>query len=414
MLERIGRLATDARCRAYAPTLAVVMILGWVATRPQTHREEEHLYVDFVAFYVGGRAIWEGDREGLYDFDAQRARQQRALHWHTDTLASPFLNPPFVALAFAPLAAFDYPVALALWWILCALATALALALLSRHLASSFAFHALCFWPLWASFAYAQNTSFSLLALTLFLLALRSGRDLWAGLALGAMVFKPHLAVGLGFVLLVSGRFRAAGGAVSVVAATAAFSFLALPEETLAFIRVVHGETQQLGLTDYPMWGEINALFAGRQLAGVDHPTVGLALGAAFCVAFLALLATWSRTERRRIEWRPGSPEWDRRFASVWVVALMTSIHLFEYDVALVLPAWALVLARRPLDDATRGATALTFLACTVGPFFQLAQLQALGHAFPVVAVALVAWSLHIARSATQREVLGDDTTGID
>ncbi len=406
-LERIGRLATDARCRAYAPTLAIVMVLGWVATRPQTHREEEHLYVDFVAFYVGGRAVWEGDRAGLYDFDAQRTRQQRALNWHTDTLASPFLNPPFVALAFAPLAAFDYPVALALWWVLCALAAALALALLSRHLARGFVFHALCFWPLWASFAYGQNTSFSLLALTLFLLALRSGRDGWAGIALGAMVFKPHLAVGFGLVLLVAGRWRAVASAASVVIAVAALSFLALPEETRAFLDVVRDESQQLAVTDYPAWGEINALFAGRQLAGMHHPKAGMPLGAVFCAVLLGLLAKGSR-----MDWRPGSAAWDRRFAGIWVVALMTSIHLFEYDVALVLPAWALVLAQRPIDDATRGVTVLAFLACTVGPFLQLAQLQSLGHALPIVVIALLGWSLHITMVAP--DVVGDAASGID
>lgn len=388
-MSRVATWLTPARVKAYAPTLAVVMAVGWAATRAQFHQEGQRLTTDFVAFHTAGRAALEGRPEDFYDLHAQQRAQQITLNAAVGVNA--FLNPPLVAALYAPLGALDYGVALGVWWLLSALCLAFALRLLARELRLKFSWVVvctLCFWPMLAAFAYGQNTALSLLILCAFLVRLRRGQDLAAGLLLGLLVYKPQLAIGAGLLLILARRFRAAGAALGVALAFALLNLALFPEASAAFATSIREGFAAVGSEAFPVWGEMSFMAAGRLLVP------GLA-GSILGVVFSVGAAGWLARGWLRAEWRPATREWDLSLAASWPVAILLAPHLFEYDLALVLPAWFLAASRlgsRP-EGAVLGWSATVFLFATVGLFLAAASVASWGFAVQLPVLALVGWS---------------------
>lgn len=391
-MNRLAMWLTPARVRAYAPTLAVVMALGWVATRTQFHQEGQRLTTDFVAFHTAGRAALERRSEDLYDLGAQERAQQATLGASVGVNA--FLNPPLVAALYAPLGALDYGVALGLWWLLSALCLALSLRLLARELDLKLwwvVVCTLCFWPTLAAFAYGQNTALSLLLLCAFLVKLRRGEDVTAGLLLGLLVYKPQLAVGAGLLLLFARRFRTAGTALGVALAFAVLNLVIYPDASAAFAASIMEGFTAMGSQAFPVWGEMSFMAAGRLLV---PGRAGSVLGVVFSVGAALALARWWRA----VEWKPGTAEWDLAIAASWPLAILLAPHLFEYDLTLVLPAWFLAASRlgpRP-EGPVLGWSAMVFLFATAGLFLSAASVTSLGFAIQGPALAIVGWSLAV------------------
>lgn len=391
-LAAFGRWLTPARVKAYGITLALVMVVGWGASRTLYHAPGQRLTTDFAAFYTAGQVAGESGfaptAAQLYDLDAQRTRQREVLRAPVGVNA--FLNPPLVAYAFAPLSVLDYPAALGLWVACCTAAFALALLLLSREFAlrrRKVWLVACCFWPAIASFAYGQNTAFSLLALTGFMIWLRRERQFWAGVCLGILCFKPQLAFGLGFYLLVSKRWRAAWVALGVAGTFAAVNYLLLPEASSAFVGAIAEGFLAVGGEEFPTWGEMSFLAFGRLLLPGSS---GVVLGGLLTLAALGWIVWVGRSAAA-----PSASALDEQLIVVWPVAILVAPHLYEYDLALLLPGAFLAFKHwgwRLDEQAWLGATALVFLATTFGLFVAAACVSSWGFAVQWTVLALVAW----------------------
>jgi hypothetical protein len=163
--------------------------------------------------------LLQGREAELYDIAAQKRLHTALIAPAQSEDLHPYINPPFFAVALQPLAALPYRAALTVWWTLGVTTLLSVLWALRRELTplrelSMFAlfFFALAVYPTLAWFVYGQNSVFTLALLCTFVLALRRGHDVYAGVALGLLLYKPQLALGPGLLLLAQGRGRALAG----------------------------------------------------------------------------------------------------------------------------------------------------------------------------------------------------------
>lgn len=240
---------------------------------------------DFLAFWAAARLTLEGRPAAAYDVAAIAAVQAEAIGAAVKPVAWHY-PPPFL-LAVLPLSLLPYLAALALWLLL----PLAALAWLLRRLWGNIAWLALLFPAVAQSLISGQNgvVSACLLGGGLVLL---DRRPWLAGVLLGLMAYKPHLALLIGPALLAGRHWRAAGAALLTAAAAAAASLALLgPAPWAAFLdnadfvrEVVEGG--RLPLARFP------TVFAAALLLGAGFGTAyaaqGLAaLGAAAAVAWL-------------------------------------------------------------------------------------------------------------------------------
>lgn len=158
---------------------------------------------DFLAFWSAGRLVTQGAAAQAYDPAAVGA-VQAAIGY--DTFA--FVNPPPFLFAVAPFGLLPYPAA----WIAWVVVTWSAWFLVSRRLAPKLPWPIAAFPGAWLGATHAQSG--------LIVSALQSGfavllrrRPFLAGLCVGAMVIKPHLALLLPFALAAGHEWRAFAGA---------------------------------------------------------------------------------------------------------------------------------------------------------------------------------------------------------
>ena len=285
---------------------------------------------DFLHFYVIGSIVHEGRWSELYDARAQYERAQAIAPTSRDVVFLP-VESPQLALMFAPLAAFSYTTALAIWLTLGALLYAACCALLWRdahalHAHRSIVVAAYIAFPgFLMAVLHGQTAWLSLACLVLALVALRRRRNFAAGIALGLLVFKPHWALVAGVVFLCAGEWRVVAG--SAVAAIAQVTL------TYAMVGSSVMQTYARVLRDLPKVAALLEPRPGDSLRGyfqaiVASPSVAFALYAAAALATIVLTT--------RI-WRSRAPQ-DLRLASIVIAMILTSPHVNTYDLLLLAP----------------------------------------------------------------------------
>ena len=376
--------------------------------------------VDFVAFYTGGRLFLEGRMSDLYDYSTQKALQETLIAPNLTGGILPFINPPFTVLLYAPFAWGSYETGKLLWWASGLLTLILSLHLLRRELSPSEAPFtgrwlgiSFLFFPTLAWFLYAQNTHLTLLVYALTFLMLRRGRDLGAGAALGVLLYKPQLAIGLAVALLVQRRWRALLGGALSVGLLLSLGFALSREAMLEYADLSPGLVQlQLSVSTPTAKAWAVHTFYGFALLLLDGvwPTGADLSGIVLTVGGVLLVAGWWR----QAPWRPGSREWDLKIAATLALGLLISPYLFLYDLMLLLLPLAIVWSHYPRGTGGRlldgGAllvwSALLYVGCFAGSYLTLGQFEltkALG--LPRIAVQLtvpitVAWAWLVSRAA--------------
>ena len=201
-------------------TAAALAVVAWalfldIAIRNDPISVDFHTYL--AAADVGLRQGWSH----IYD--------QGLISWYQMQLApgarlQPFLSPPMVALAVAPLLMFPYDTAYVIWAVagFGALATAFALCGVSRGMSRWVAVvGALAPWWVMHAVNVGQVVLLVAAGCVVGWRLLRDRRDVLAGIALGAILLKPNTAMLVPLVLLFAGRGRAlaawAGTAAVVV-----------------------------------------------------------------------------------------------------------------------------------------------------------------------------------------------------
>lgn len=292
---------------------------------------------DFSIYYTGGRIVWSGRTAKLYDLPTQ-ARYQTP-YYQLQPL--PFDHPAYELLLFLPLTPLPFNMALALWGI-AGIAMSWAIArLLAPHLTHLpspvslwiFAMAAASYPLIW-TLVQGQD---SILLLALFALAyvnLKSHKDILAGVALAAALFKFTLVLPfvIPFLLFRRWKFLAgfAGGGLVVTTISVAMTGI---EGARQYVRLllelfVHPEVGYISPTAMP--NGRGFLSAVLENSGVSHTTFNVAAGACTLLLLLIPLLTFRDGEGR-------SERFDLWFGLNLTVALLASPHLLWHDLAVLL-----------------------------------------------------------------------------
>jgi hypothetical protein len=373
---------------------------------------------DFLTFYSAAQAVADDPSIDLYHLDSLDSRQRGLVPAMTAERDGAYLSPPPALLVFAPFARLQLWSALGAWWALNLGAWIAALVLIRRTMTSTpwsltdLAVGSLWFAPVLIGFLYGQMTGLIAVIMAAVVYLLVTGRETAAGAVLGLLAFKPQLALALAWPLIVRLRWRAllAGGASAL--AVAAASWLLWPEQWVHAPRA--GEYAIHVLTDsgYQAWGIVSIFGFFHLLFGPISSTLVTFLTLTTTLTALAAMAIlW-----RRIPWEPHTDAWRLGLAASLSSGLLLGIHLFSYDLALVLIAFWLVVdtlkvdPRRdpPLDDGP-----LLVWACLIGalgfagPYLTLGLQRLIDAAgLPPVTIGFTTLGLAAASVALWREAL--------
>ena len=211
---------------------------------------------DYVQFYAAGTTLQSGESARLYDFEYQKKLEQDIVGktfsgWHI------FTTPPFFAWVFVPFSLLPYMWSFAIWSLLGLTCLWLSLHWIDAAQPTHGFGWALTWFPVFASISFGQNSllSLGLLSLTYFLW-IRERRWL-AGLVCSLVLYKPQLALGVGFLWLLDWRrdWKALAGLAVGGALLAGLSFGLLAESSRSYMelsrKVLPGILRQEGV---PLW----------------------------------------------------------------------------------------------------------------------------------------------------------------
>jgi hypothetical protein len=415
--ERLLDFLTPRRIWSY-PLISLVVLAALAAYDgvSGTGLISDRFGGDFLSFYTGGAFVRTGHADKLIDPEAQHAFQQQILGVPVSSV-SVWVSPPYFAYVFAPLSLLPYRAAFVLFIVLSALALFATLSVFTRDLYPQSTAMGLCFMALqyYPTFEWLLNGQMTGLWLTLYLwvfLLLRRKRDGAAGLALGLLVCKPPLALGIAAALLGARRFRALFAAVLSGGALVALGFATQPDAMFAYAK--HGQSL-VSLVRDPSYNTAG-LHGSFEVATLllDGASPRLALVAGVCLTLLLLFvlgAAWARTA-----WQAGTRAFDLRMAATFALAVIASPHLYNYDLMLLMLPFFICAARLsgarglPLDGGPLlCTTALVWALGLLGPALSVAQqalstrLLGFSAALQVGFLAVALWA-HLAWKASLAE----------
>ena len=391
LLARAGSWLDAARVRTHGTLLALclwsVYGLG-ISTPGLVDRSGLLKGADFLQFQVFGSLA--GTPQALYDSDAFASRILDLVPEAQGTTYLPIYGPQ-LALLFAPLGSLPYGHALALWTLLSAsLYAASCLAIWRRcpGLSADGGTVALLAFASPAFFAvigFGQISVLALACVSAAYLALARGRPELAGLAIGALAFKPQLGLAAAIVFVAAREWRIVGGAIVGALIQVLLAAIVLgPGVIAAHFEVLLSLPELapvLGHKHHQMHS-LKAFFGGF-LPGA------LATGAWIATAGATLIATIRA-------WRSSAPL-ELRFSLLLLATALVNPHQYLYDLVILVPAWLLLadwMRRHPgraVVPTLRLLVYLGFLLPALGPLTRWTHVQ-----LSVLALAGLAW--HLAR----------------
>jgi alpha-1,2-mannosyltransferase len=322
---------------------------------------------DFLQFYAMGASIYDGDAERLYDFRAQDARIQAIAPDSKDTLFIPIQSPQ-TGLALAPLGAFPYTVAFAIWAGIIVLLYSGACYLMWRDctalhqhwravLGSCAAFPGV-----YIAVLHGQMSAVCVVLVAIALAALRRGHVIVAGLALGSLCFKPHWVAVAGAIFVFARAWRVVAGIVVAITVQYAVTWMIVGFDVMhAYWRTL----LSLPKISHLLEPRPTNTFRGFFETVVPHePTTALLYVLAALTTLVAAGKFWNSDAR-----------FELRASGVVLTMVLVSPHAFQYDLILLAPALLLLtnwLAESPDAAAVRPIVRLlpiVFFAPVLGSF---------------------------------------------
>jgi len=217
---------TRKRVRGHATLLALVLWLTYAVdlTHPGLRDWFGHLKgADFIHFYVLGTVAREHNARLLYDFNGQVELSRRLVPQSAGDYYLPIYGPQ-VSLLFVPFAALPYLWAVGLWMLASSAIYAACCYLIWKCCpnlkgeSSTVLMLGLAFPGFFNLIAFGQNSAIALAAFTLAYLALKTNRQLFAGLALGLLAYKPQFGLVAACVFLFTVQWKVIlGGLITTV-----------------------------------------------------------------------------------------------------------------------------------------------------------------------------------------------------
>lgn len=337
-----------------------------------SHARAHPFAIDYLAFDGAGRMVRDGAASALYDVHAQQRVQSARSGAIGDRGAQyfAFLYPPVVAAAFAPLS--GLPAAHGYLALVAMLTAALALCglLLAKATEGQSRNERLMFGACAAGSAatcvaifVGQITPLLVLAALAGLVAMRSSRPVTAGVLLGLLCVKPHIALVALLIAIAARQRQLAAGIVAVGAVVAAASVLIAGGDGVRgyvdLTRAVAGDPAVLGDS---VRSEQNLFGLTATLFGIDH---GSAIVVAQMIVGLVALGLVVRAVRTTAY--AGRELVTYIFALGALLVVVASPHVQFYDLGLLLFPALFVARRRSaatnagLRRALTGVLALSF-----------------------------------------------------
>jgi alpha-1,2-mannosyltransferase len=347
---------------------------------------------DYVQFYVSGSMMLDGRSEALYDPQAHLAEGRRRILPDLKLYAEHPNYGPQVALFFSPLARMPYEWSLGLFLVLTALCYAAAVRIIWKEcpglqdhgqLVAVLAAASPLFF---SQLRYGQASAFALLMWAFALAALTRQRAFVAGLALGALIYKPPLAAVIGICVLATGQWRVAAGAVSMAAGQLALGWWAGGSAAMGsyfaqlWVLMLDPSLVQI----YP--SEVHSLrgFFQLVLPSPHAVTIGHLIGVLLIVA--AAIRSWSSAMPVRL-----------RVGVSIVLTVLASPHLLTYDLLLltlpllVIADWVVQHPHHRLRPGVSVLLALAYFAPFSSNLARLVPIQV-----SVIILAVLSYRLYV------------------
>ncbi len=390
---RLASLATPERVRRYPATVAVVFLLVWLGGFLQGRQGGvldawgKFLGNDFVAFYTGGTFLLRGHMDRLYELSAQHAFQQSLTPVEL-AQTSPFINPPFATVLYAPFAAVgDYLWALLWWWGAGVMCIAVSIACLRRAVPGLSGRPA---WHLWAIvgcapptllwLGYGQATPWIMMIWCGVFWCVMCGREVRGAALLGLLAFKPQLALGWALVFMVQRRVWALCAGALVLGATLAVSVYIWPDAMWRWWEMRTELVEMLRVPSYPSWGvcSVYGFFNGLVYPFSPGAADVLTLVSSFVLGSGLVWLWWGAAREDR------GDAFCARVAITLMCAPLLAVQYYTYDLMLgVVPVMIMVGVchrRHPGKYLDGGPvlvwTAILYLASFVGPPLIAAQVD--------------------------------------
>jgi hypothetical protein len=324
------------RARAWCRILAAMLAVWLVMQLASFHAGKgDAIGADFVSYWTAARMAVAGHAAQVYDKVLHAQAEHAALIIPAGGYY-PFFYPPIWLLACLPLALLPY------WWSLAGFTLAgLAafVAAIRRLLPPGWGVLPVLAFPAVIVTAGTGQNGFFTASLFGFYIGLVEKRPVLAGVCLGGLAYKPHLAVAIPVALLAARRWRltaVTGGTACALAALAWLVFGSLP--WLGFLHGV-GDARAMIEGDMLDQTKMQGAFTAARLL---HAGVGVSYAAQATVA-LCILATLAFVCARR----PGAAA---EGAVAAAAAMLCTPYLVDYDLPCLAPPMAWVAA-----DACRG-----------------------------------------------------------
>ncbi|WP_063621754.1 glycosyltransferase family 87 protein [Bradyrhizobium sp. Ec3.3] len=340
--------------------LAVILVFmtGWFS---RWGAWQDRGVLDFDAFYIVAQRVWLGDLAQAYRFDRMVQMQMDASGGKFSFL--PWTYPPQFDLLVAPLAL--VPVGTA-YFLFTAATLGFYLLTLRAVAKSYFALVVILLSPaLLINLMCGQNGFLTGGLIGLACLTIER-RQLAAGLSLGAMIIKPHLAIAFAVYALLARRWITVVTAAAVILSSSILCTLLLgPQIWSAFLGSVHDSATYLERGSYPLFRMIS-VYALLRTAGFS---ASLAFLSQVVVAVFVLSVVAGAIYRQL------PAHWCLGLAAV--ASVLISPYAYDYDLTILGVGMALLLPDLTRLASTRERAAIYCMTLLAGSYSWLQILRA-------------------------------------
>jgi alpha-1,2-mannosyltransferase len=394
---RSGRWLTAERTRAYSLILLglyAIAIVGWIALSDGlVDRNGKPIGTDFSSFYAAGSLVLDGRAGDVYDMAAHFAREQQIFGPATPYYG--WLYPPIFLLLATPLALLPYALALMVWQ---SATFALYLAVIAAILrvprrdggpiARLWLPIAAAFPAVLVNLGHGQNGFLTAGLLAAALLALPQ-RPVLAGMLFGLTAYKPQFGLLIPFALLAAGQWRSMITAFATVITLAGAATLAFGTDVWWLFAASTETSRKLLLEQGDVGFEkLQSAFAAVRMWGGGLSLAYAVQGAVTLTAICGVAWTW-RTSADR----------DLKAALLIVATLLASPHVLDYDLTILGPAIAFIVAAGH-TSGLRDYDISLLAAAWIAPLLARAVAGATG--IPIGLITLVVLYGLVMRSATK------------
>jgi hypothetical protein len=321
------------RLTVYPRMVVVLMVavsISWVLlAKRQVDLQGKPLGCDFITFWAASHLALAGHAADAYSIARIFPAEQLAVPASHSVFG--WFYPPTFFLLVAPLAMLPYFTA---YWVFILATLAGYVAVFRRVLGNSTAMWCLAaFSGVWMNLLQGQNAFLTALLAAAAILCLRR-RPALAGVFVGLLAIKPHLALLFPVALVAIGAWRAIVAATITAVGFTAAGTAVLGTVTLRACLASLSYARHLVEVGLLPWAKMPTVFAFLRLLGAPIAAAYVIHG---IVALAATFAVW------RI-WRCPS-NWRLRGAGLMTATFLISPYVFDYDLAwLAFPiAWVVI-----------------------------------------------------------------------